>query len=66
MFLRNNVNDYSKLDKEVKQTQNAGSLSNCEFECTDLHEYVVESTDFSNTSDTGMPFPPSSEPSPWG
>lgn len=62
MFLRNNVNDYSKLDKDVKQTQDSGALSTSEFSCTELHEYVVEGTNFNN-EDT-MPFPPSAS-TPW-
>lgn len=68
MFLKNSVNDYSKLDKDVKQTQEAGSLSTSEFDCTELHEYVVESTNFAATSGSDMPFPPAADSSqtPWG
>jgi hypothetical protein len=64
MFLKNGVNDYSKLDKDIKQTQNAGALSNCTFDCTEIHEYVVESTDFSNGP---LPFPAEAPAeTPWG
>lgn len=68
MFLKNGVSDYSKLDKDVKQTQETGALSTSEFDCTELHEYVVESTTFGPTDGTaGMPFPPASGgPTPWG
>lgn len=58
MFLKNSVNDYSKLDKDVKQTQEAGALSTSEFDCTELHEYVVESTSFAAAPETNLPFPP--------
>lgn len=68
-FLKNNVTDYSKLDKEVKTTQGNGALSDSEFDCVELHEYVVESTVFSPVSGTNeMPFPPTTdgEATPWG
>ena len=65
MFLKNGVSDYSKLDKNVKETQDAGSLSTSVFDCTDIHEYVVESTTFAPQS--AMPFPPQQgDDSPWG
>lgn len=60
MFLKNGVNDYSKLDKDVKQTQESGALSTSEFDCTELHEYVVESTNFAVPQTDGngeLPFP---------
>ena len=66
MFLKNGVNDYSKLDKDVKQTQEAGALSTSEFDCTELHEYVVESTSFAPTSGTdNLPFPPAGGMPSW-
>lgn len=52
MFLRNSTGDYSRLAKDVAQTQAAGALSTSEFECTELHEYTVKSTDFSKSSET--------------
>ena len=65
MFLKNGVSDYSKLDKNVKETQDAGALSTSVFDCTDIHEYVVESTTFTPQGD--MPFPPQQgDDSPWG
>ena len=65
MFLKNGVSDYSKLDKNVKETQDAGALSTSVFDCTDIHEYVVESTTFAPQS--AMPFPPQQgDDSPWG
>lgn len=65
MFLKNGVSDYSKLDKNVKETQDAGALSTSVFDCTDIHEYVVESTTFAPQE--AMPFPPQQgDDSPWG
>ena len=68
MFLKNGVNDYSKLDKDVKQTQEAGALSSSEFDCTELHEYVVNSTDFGATpsGNDDLPFAPAEGTTPWG
>ena len=64
MFLKNNITDYSKLDKNVKEAQEGGALSNCVFDCTDLHEYVVESTNLNNPAN--VPFPPAgAAATPW-
>lgn len=59
MVLRNNVRDYGKLDANVKETQSRGSMSTSEFDCTDLHEYVVKATDLSKEepSNASMPTP---------
>lgn len=66
MFLKNSVNDYSRIDKDVKSTQEAGALSTSEFDCTELHEYVVSSTDF-NHAGSELPFAaPSQAATPWG
>ena len=67
MFLKNNVTDYSKLDADVKQTQEAGAMTSSEFDCTDLHEYVVEGTNFAQPAAGAMPFPPANQgQTPWG
>lgn len=66
MFLKNGVSDYSKLDKDVKQTQESGAMSSSEFDCTELHEYVVESTDLAAGGGCDMPFPPAGGATPWG
>jgi len=60
MFLKNNVTDYSRLDKEVQETKASGALSTSEFDTVELHEYVVAPTDFSQVTNT--------QPSqtPWG
>ena len=67
MFLKNNINDYSKLDADLQERKAAGAYSNTEFEVCELKEYNVESTDLSNSGSNDMPFP-SAEPSetPWG
>ena len=66
MFLKNGVSDYSKLDKDVKQTQESGAMSSSEFDCTELHEYVVESTDLAAGGGGDIPFPPAGGATPWG
>lgn len=67
MFLKNNVTDYSKLDADVKQTQEAGAMNTSEFDCTDLHEYVVEGTNFAQPAAGAMPFLPAGQgQTPWG
>lgn len=60
MFLKNNVTDYSRLDKEVQETKASGALSTSEFDATELHEYVVAPTDFTQEIEAQ----PSS--TPWG
>lgn len=60
MVLRNNVRDYGKLDANVKETQSRGSMSTSEFDCTDLHEYVVKATDLSKEEPSNAPMP-----TPW-
>lgn len=55
MFLRNNVTDYSKLDKDVQQRKLAGAYPTTEFEVVDLHEYNVEATNFTHSYDTPEP-----------
>ena len=60
MFLKNNVTDYSRLDKEVQETKASGALSTSEFDTVELHEYVVTPTDFSQVIET------QSSQTPWG
>lgn len=67
MFLKNSVTDYSRLDADVKNTQEAGAMTSSEFDCTELHEYIVEGTNFAQQGGGQMPFPPASQGStPWG
>lgn len=66
MFLKNGVTDYSRLDKDVRQTQESGALSTSEFDCTELHEYVVEGTNFVPIGGNDIPFPSAGGQTPWG
>lgn len=72
MFLKNNVTDYSKLDRDIASTKANGGLSTTEFECSELHEYSVTPTSFepSENPTTSMPASPDNdamfgEPAPW-
>ena len=58
-FLKNGVNDYSRLDKEVKEAKNNGAFPTTEFEVSELHEYVVAPTDFNS------PEPAAPASTPW-
>lgn len=58
--LKSNANDYTKFKKEVEQVQNAGGLANCEFDYTELHEYVVSNTNFNSTA-AELPFSPAND-----
>ena len=55
MFLKNNINDYSKLDKEIASTKANGGLTTTEFECGEFHEYAVTATNFEQPAGTTMP-----------
>ena len=68
MPMKNGVTDYSRLDKEIQERQANGGLSTSEFSVEDLHEYSVESTDFTNnkSESNDLPFGPADEAaSPW-
>lgn len=67
MFLKNNITDYSKLDKDLQERKAAGAYPTTEFIVGDLKEYNVEATDFSNTSGSNNDLPFDSTPSdtPW-
>lgn len=65
MFLKNNITDYSRLDKDLQDRKAAGAYSTTEFIVEGLQEYNVEATDLSNSSSSDMPFPKAEESSPW-
>lgn len=67
MFLKNNITDYSRLDKDLQERKAAGAYPTTEFSVGDLKEYNVEATDFSNTSGDNNPFPPADNAggTPW-
>lgn len=66
MFLKNGVHKYDKLDAEVQNfLQN--TTSNIVYEVQDLHEYIVEETNFAST-DTNTdedPFATPMSDAPW-
>lgn len=64
MFLRNNVNDYSRLDKDLQERKASGAYPTTEFNACELKEYIVEATDFSNTS-SNDDLPEDDSSSPW-
>lgn len=61
--LKNVVSDYSKLDEEIQSRQSGGAYPSVEFSTEPLHEYVIESTNFDNPTDTPTA---SSSGLPWG
>lgn len=68
MFLKNNINDYSRLDADLQERKAAGAYPTTEFTVGDLKEYNVESTDFNNSGALGdMPFPAGNDAggTPW-
>ena len=63
-FLKNNVNDYSKLDADLQDRKAAGAYSTVEFSATPITEYNVQATNFGDMPKTGNdPF--ASATSPW-
>lgn len=72
MFLNNSVNDYSKLEADIKARKEAGAYSTTEFIVCPFKEYKVEETDFSK-GNTQMEFAQDNNPwntpsadNPWG
>lgn len=64
--LRNNANNYSKLQEKVEDAKNNGGLSNRIYEFCDLKEYKVEATPFNNTPEAEDPFAnAATEKTPW-
>ena len=56
MFLKNGVQDYSKLDKDLQDRKAAGAYATTEFFIGDLKEYTVEATNFASTPVSENPF----------
>lgn len=61
-FLKNSSTNYSKLDAEIKDAQNAGAYSTTTFDTKELHEYVITPTNFNEAPFTQE----TSTTSPWG
>ena len=64
MFLKNNVNDYSKLDANLQERKASGAYPTTEFYVGELKEYNVEATDLSSNS-SNDPFSAGGD-DPWG
>lgn len=50
MFLKNSINDYTKLAKVIQERKDAGAYATTEFEVCDFKPYVVKPTEITNTS----------------
>lgn len=51
MFLRANVSDYSRLDKDIQDRKLNGAYPTTEFGAYDLREYKVEATNFTSNTE---------------
>lgn len=67
MFIRNNSNTYTKLEKSVTERKSAGAYSNVEFSFDDIKEYDVKPTNFSTPENKveDLPFGKGEEGLPW-
>lgn len=66
MFLKNSITDYSRLDKDLQSRKEAGAYPTTEFSIAPLHEYKVEATNFSQTTEPKNPFEaPTEVKGPW-
>ena len=65
MFLKNNITDYSRLDKNVQDRKANGGYASVEFAVADIKEYNVEATTFNDPS-TNLPFEAPTGETPWG
>jgi hypothetical protein len=63
-FVKNGVTDYSKLDAVIAEFKSNGGAPNTDYDCTPLHENVVEETKFKENTSSEMPFDASLS-SPW-
>lgn len=61
-IMRLNVNDYSRVDAEIKRSQEAGGLKGTEFSVCDLKKYEVVATSF----ETATPFAAAATAAPQG
>lgn len=64
MFLKNSVNDYSKLDKDVQERKNAGAYSTTDFEVGDFKVYNVTPTNLEKAP-AEDPFAAPAPANPW-
>lgn len=64
-FLKNMVNDYSKLDEDLQARKNAGAYPSVEFLAEPIKEYTVESTDFSSPANDPLGAKSAPTNAPW-
>jgi len=64
-FLKNMVNDYSKLDEDLQARKNAGAYPTVEFLAEPIKEYTVESTDFSSPANDPLGAKSAPANAPW-
>lgn len=64
-FLKNMVNDYSKLDEDLQARKNAGAYPSVEFLAEPIKEYTVESTDFSSPANDPLGAKSAPSNAPW-
>ena len=64
-FLKNMVNDYSKLDEDMQARKNAGAYPSVEFLAEPIKEYTVESTDFSSPANDPLGAKSAPANAPW-
>ncbi len=64
-FLKNMVNDYSKLDEDLQARKNAGAYPSVEFLAEPIKEYTVESTDFSSPANDPLGAKSAPANAPW-
>lgn len=64
-FLKNMVNDYSKLDEDLQARKNAGAYPSVEFLAEPIKEYTVESTDFSSPANDPLGAKTAPANAPW-
>ena len=62
MFLKNSVNDYGRLAKDLEERKANGAYGTTEFAVCDFKEYEVQSTSFEAGTPVANPFAPSSSP----
>lgn len=64
MFLKNSVNDYSKLDKDVQERKNSGAYPTTDFEVGNFKVYNVSATNLADAP-AGDPFAAAAPANPW-
>lgn len=65
LFVKNAVTNYSKLDADIKSTQENGAQTTTEYDVKPLHEYTVESTDFNSKENDPLGASDAPATSPW-